>query len=66
MLVENLEQELDMDCFLEQRKMKPVTVSYLYSKSIQKLDFVCKENSRLSDSFFYNQYMKKIDKKYKA
>ncbi|MCC3166692.1 hypothetical protein K4I05_0889 [Streptococcus sanguinis] len=24
---------------------------YLYSRYTQKLDFVCKENSRLSDSF---------------
>ena len=33
------------------KKKEAIDSSYLYSRYTQKLDFVCKENSRLSDSF---------------
>ena len=48
------------------KKNEAIDSSYLYSRYTQKLDFVCKEKSRLSDSFLLQSIHEKIDKKYKV
>ena len=49
-LIENLKQNKVL-IFLTTKKIPSDSKIFLYSRYTQKLDFVCKENSRLSDSF---------------